>query len=150
MSVSDKWEYRFSHCLFFWIALRCLFEERSGSLACFMLEQAKYRIKTRFLLMWDQPSVTAHTISTRHWLISKAVGFMSGSSSQMLTNPKPAYSSCLVPHHRPWFEPVCTGFELTATPCAVIMNLAPLRFTSFFLFLCPTPTGCTYKKKITV
>lgn len=63
-----------------------------------------------------------------------------------LTNPKPVYSS--VPHHRPWFEPVCTGIELTATPCAVITNVAPLHFAFFFVFLYPTPLAAFIRKRL--
>lgn len=152
-AMSDKWEYNHFQplALQFWIALWCLFQERASSLAWFMIKQVKYSIKRSLLLMWDRPSVTAHTISSNETLTYIEGGwFHSRIFQRTLTNPKPVYSSCFVPHHRPWFEPVCTGIELTATPCAEITNLAPLHFAASFVFRYPTPACCIYKEKANV
>lgn len=86
--------------------------------------------------MWDRPSVTTHTILSKETMTYvDGNGFQGRIFQRTPANPKPVYSSCLVPYHRPQFEPVCTGINLTGTPFAVIINLAPLvsPTCSFFI-----------------
>lgn len=135
----------------FWPALWCLFFRKDpGACPNLSKTQAKYVVKKDpFVNVKPAKCHSPHCFikqdtDTGCWFYGKIF------YSRLLTNPKPVYSSCLVPHHSPQFEPVCTGIKLTGTHCTVITNLAPLHSPFFFLFLYLTHTGCIYEKKTNI